>query len=723
MKKIILSLFLAVFCIITAFIFILFGYLYFPTSQPFDRTKLEKNNYSITFYDAKNQQINFATNYSGSKVGIEELPDYLKKAFIAVEDKRFYSHHGVDYRGILRAIKNNFSSGGVKEGGSTITQQLIKNTHLTSERTIQRKIKEIKLSIALEREYSKDEILEFYLNGVYFGEGAYGIQCAAQKYFGVEASKLSLAQACALVATVKAPSVYNPKEPKCEERKNLVLKLMYEQGYLNKEQFEKGVAEKIITVEPQKDYYLRGALQEVYELLNLSPYQDQKIEVYTYYDSYAQSSIENTLPEFNQSAIIMGKTGEIKGYKMPQENHERPIGSTIKPLLVYAPAIDLGEIHLMSKILDEKCSFGDYTPKNYGDKYYGYVSAKDALSLSLNVPAIKILDSIGTQKARLYARKVGIHIDEDGLNIALGSYNGGVKLTTLCSAYSVFLNGGDHLKSTFIREIKKGGKIVYTHKVEGEKVYKSGTCELINQALSECAKTGSAKAIGARHYEVCAKTGTVGKENGNSDAYTVCYTATDVIALRFTETDKTLDNSVTGGLVAKYAGEILNELYKNFTPENFKPSGEVSVIKACLPSYEDGKIMKAHPNQPSRYTFDCPILTSEKDKILQSDFFTPTTICEIYIENFSAKIKSTKKDYVYLEIWRKKDNEQFLLVYDGNCKDFLDNNLLDGNYLYRICPYVFDNDFNKVYCENIDLQKIKINRDDDIKNKDWWDID
>ena len=210
MKKFILRLFVAILGVITALIFIFLGYLYFPTSHTFNRAKLEKNNYSISFFDNKNQQINFATNYLGSKVNIKELPDYLKKAFIAVEDKRFYLHHGVDYRAVLRAVKNNLSTGGIKEGGSTITQQLIKNTHLTSERTIKRKIKEIKLAIALEKEYSKDEILGFYLNGVYFGEGAYGIQCAAQKYFGVDASKLSLAQSCALAATVKAPSVYNP---------------------------------------------------------------------------------------------------------------------------------------------------------------------------------------------------------------------------------------------------------------------------------------------------------------------------------------------------------------------------------------------------------------------------------------------------------------------------------------------------------------------------------
>ncbi len=723
MKKIILRLFLVIFSVIGASFCAFLGYLYFPNNQHFDRTKLEKNNYSITFYDNENKQINFATNYLGSRVKVEELPDYLKKAFIAVEDKRFYTHHGVDYRGVLRAIKNNFSSGGIKEGGSTITQQLIKNTHLTSERTFKRKIKEMKLAIALEREYSKEQILEFYLNGVYFGEGVYGIQCAAQKYFGVEASNLSLAQACALAATVKAPSVYNPKEPKCEDRKNLVLQLMHEQGYLSKEDFNNAKNEKILTIEFRKDFYLRGALQEVYQILNISPYQEQKIEVYTYYNSHAQSSIESTLPDFNQSAVIMGKTGEIKAYKMPQGNYERSIGSTIKPLLVYAPAIDMGEIHLMSKILDERCSFGDYSPQNYANKYYGYISAKEALSLSLNIPAVKILDSIGTQKARLYVDKLGIHINEEGLNIALGSYNGGVKLTTLCSAYNVFLNEGENYSPTFIKQIKKGGKSVYERQITGKKVYKSGTCELINQALSDCAITGSAKAIGKRDFEVCAKTGTVGKANGNSDAYTVCYTSSDIIGIRFSESDKLLANSVTGGMVAKYAGEILSDLYKDYQPENFKSSGELTNIKACLQSYEDGKIMKAHPNQPARYTFDCPILSSEEYKILQSDFFNPTTVCEIKVENFNAEIITAKKNYVCLEIWRKKDNEDYVLIYDGKDDTFKDEELYDGNYLYRVSPYVIDNEGNKIYCEPLDLKKVRIDRDDNIKNKDWWNGD
>ena len=717
MKKVIFRVFFSLFLLFALAIFIFLGYLYLPTNKPFDRDKLEKNNYSITFYDSNNNQINFASNYQGSKVHVAELPSHVKNAFIAVEDKRYYSHHGVDYRAILRALKNNFTYHNKKEGGSTITQQLIKNTHLSSEKTFERKIKEIKLAIALERQYTKQEILNFYLNGVYFGDGAYGIQCASQKYFGVEAKNLSLAQACALAATVKAPSVYNPKEEKCEERKNLVLKLMFDRGFITIEEFESAKNEKINTVENQKDFYLHGALQEVYEILNISPYQEQKIEVYTYLDTSAQSCIENTLSEYNQSAIIMGKTGEIKGYKMPQGNYERSIGSTIKPLLVYAPAIDMGELHLMSKILDEPCSFGDYCPKNYGDKYHGYLSAKDALSLSLNVPAVKILNSIGSEKARLYVD------EEDGLNIALGSYNGGVKLTNLCSAYSCFLNQGTHYKSTFIKSISIGGKPVYKRTINGEKVFKGGTCELINNALMECSISGTAKAIGKRSYQVCSKTGTVGNKNGNSDAYAICYTSSDLIAVRFSETNIPLNNEITGGFVAKYAGEILNELYKNSPPESFESSGEVSIIKGCLISYEDGKIMKAHPSQPPRYTFDCPILTSELNNIVESDFFTPVTTCEIFVNDFSVKINVNKRDYVRYEVWQKKDNEILTLIYDGNESNFFQENLLDGNYFYEIIPYAYDNSGNKIYCESIILQEVKISRDEHIKSQPWWEND
>lgn len=723
MKKVILRIFLLFFLLFSLSFFSILAYLYLPFGNHIDENKLAKNNYSIIFYDNFNQKINLSHSLVNQKVNVNDLPNYVKNAFIAVEDRRFYKHNGVDYRGILRAFKNNLLSRSFKEGGSTITQQLIKNTHLSSEKTLSRKLKEIKLAILLERKFSKDEILSFYLNGVYFGNGVYGIQSASQKYFGVDACNLTLSQACALAGCVKAPSIYNPNEEKCEARKNLVLKIMREQNYISDSQFENSLREKVVTVKQNEDFYLRGVLSELYEILNISPYESEQIEVFTYLDSHAQTCIQNALTMDNQNAVIMSKNGGIKAYKMPLGNYERAIGSTIKPLLVYAPAIDCGEIHLYTKILDEQTSFGDYAPKNYGDKYYGYVSAKDALSLSLNVPAVKILNAVGSKKARLYVDKLDIHIEEEGLCTALGSYNGGVKLTNLCSSYGVFLNEGYYQKPTFIKKIIKEKNTIYTHETNKIKVFKSGTCELINEALLDCAIQGTAKAIGKRSYQVCAKTGTVGKGEGHSDAYTVCYTSCDVMAIRFNEDEELLTNEITGGFVAKYAGEILNELYKDNGPKNFEKSGEVSWVNCCLPSYEEGKILKANKNQPARYTFECPILTSELNKIKESDFFNPTVSCEIERDDFSIIISIEKKSYVGYELTKSFNGEKQTLIYDGKNEQFIDSNLKDGTYRYTLTPYVIDKMGKKVYSESILLTPIKINGDDLLKEKPWWESD
>jgi len=281
------------------------AYLFISPNLHLEQSMLLPNTPSITLLDSANQEICLPVS-AKERVEINGLPEYVVNAFVAVEDKRFFKHNGVDFIGILRAFKSNLLSRSLKEGGSTITQQLIKNTYLTNEKTLNRKIKEIKLALKAEKQFSKEEILSFYLNSVYFGEGAYGIESASKSYFNKSASELSLVEACALASTVKAPSIYNPRKEKCEKRKNLVLNLMLEQGYISNEQYQRGISTKITVKDtPKSSDYAIACIEEIYDKLSLSPYENCKILAHTYYEKDCQTALESTLDEKNQGGIIM----------------------------------------------------------------------------------------------------------------------------------------------------------------------------------------------------------------------------------------------------------------------------------------------------------------------------------------------------------------------------------------------------------------------------------
>ena len=699
------------------------AYLFISPNLHLEQSMLLPNTPSITLLDSANQEICLPVS-AKERVEINGLPEHVVNAFVAVEDKRFFKHNGVDFIGVLRAFKSNLLSRSLKEGGSTITQQLIKNTYLTNEKTLNRKIKEIKLALKAEKQFSKEEILSFYLNSVYFGEGAYGIESASKSYFNKSASELSLVEACALASTVKAPSVYNPRKEKCEKRKNLVLNLMLEQGYISNEQYQRGISTKITVKDtPKSSDYAIACIEEIYDKLSLSPYENCKILAHTYYEKDCQTALESTLDEKNQGGIIMNNQGKILGYKIPEGDFERAPASTIKPLIVYAPAIEEGIVHLATKILDESCSFSGYTPKNYGDKYYGWVSVKDCICKSLNVPAIKVIDSLGTQKARLYARKLNIQIEEEGLGIALGSYNGGVTLQALCSAYTPFLAEGNFYSSTFIKEIFIDEKRVYQDDIASSKVFSAGTCEIINQALKECAISGTARAIGKRDYEVCAKTGTLGNEKGNTDAYTVCYTSEHLIALRFCNKDNSLmTNSISGGYVAKYASNILDDIYSNHTPAPFNNSNEVTYADMCLLAYEEGALQLSDKSLSNKYVFTTPILTKYLKSLPISSFSTPSATCDIQVNGNKVRLTFNKKDYVKIKI-EKSQNGSFELLTVTENTEFTDIDLKDGKYLYKITPIFTDSNGNEILGKEIILPEIIIKREEDFKNSNWWEDD
>ncbi|MBQ7408618.1 MAG: transglycosylase domain-containing protein [Clostridia bacterium] len=702
----------------------LFCYLFLTKDTSLDYSKLSKSTLSVQMYDEEGNAI-FPTSLKEETIAASLLPDYLKNAFIAVEDKRFYSHRGVDFIALLRAIKSNLSSKKIKQGGSTITQQLIKNTHLTSEKTLKRKLCEIKLARTLEKNCSKEQILEYYLNGIYFGNGNYGIQSAAKFYFGIPAQELSISQSACLAACINSPLNYNPLNPKCKNRRNLVLKLMLEQNFITEKEYSQAINEPIITQSTNNGdcfgNYANAALECALEHLNLSPYDSANIVINCYLKPKNQQILCDCMQEVNGGAIMLTPTGKVTAYFMPQGEYERPPASCIKPLLVYAPALEEGLINLQTPILDEKCTFGDYSPENYGAKYNGYVSVKQAIVNSLNVPAVKILQTVGVEKAKGYLQKLGITIEESGLNIALGGYFGGVKLTDLCAAYACFANGGNYFKPQFISSIYKNGKCVYQD-TEGEtRVFSQSTCALINDALTACSISGTAKAIGARSYPICAKTGTSGNKKGNTDCLTVCYSSTDVLGVWLGNKDNSLlPNAITGGVAARCASNILNELYDKSDPLPFEECDQVEWVDLCSLAYQNHSVMKAAPNQPKRYIFE-GLFSKESAQMLPiSDYFEPKlNNCNISVEKNSVLITFEKQKHVKVEIAQIVNGKKEVIA-STDQSSFLQAVESEGKYQYILTPYVQTENSNKMYGESVTLPSVLIYSYDDIINTPWW---
>ncbi len=492
-------------------IIILFGVLLTAFFSITSSVKLNSEKFinfkkSVVFYDIDGNEIS-SENDKNKLTTFENLPKNLINAFISIEDKRFYKHNGIDFRGLFRATFNNIKSFSFKEGASTISQQLIKNTHLSNEKTIKRKLAEMKLAIQLEKKYSKEQILEMYLNTIYFGENCFGITKASSFYFDKMPKQLNLDECAMLAGLVKAPSNYSPLNnfEKCNYRKDVVLKEMLKQNYISNEEFSKYFNKdiKLNVNNTSDDYnYLTIAKKELSKILEDKNVYMDNIKVYTNFDANLQRELENSFDSFqtkyNKSAIILDKNSKILAYKSNIRELPHQIGSCIKPLIAYAPALELNQIEEYSLFLDEKTNFNGYTPSNYGNNYYGYITAKEGLSKSSNVETLKILQDVGIEKAKEFINKTDIKLTEkdNSLCIGLGATEKGATLKELTSAYSIFNNDGYYKSAYCIDSIKDefGGEI-YFNKNISKKVFEKDTTFLTNEMLKETVNNGTAKKL------------------------------------------------------------------------------------------------------------------------------------------------------------------------------------------------------------------------------------
>lgn len=554
-------------------------------------------------------------------VSISELQPSTVYAFISAEDARFFEHEGVDVIRIAGAIVADIKAGSYVQGASTISQQLIKLSHLTSEKTISRKAEEAALAYEMERQYSKEDILEMYLNYVYFGGGYYGIEAAAEGYFGVHASDLTLDQSAMLAGILKSPSGYAPhiNYAASINRRNNILRLMRDYGYITDDEKKQASARRPTILHDKNEeysgYYTDAVTKSAAALMGITV--DELIRggysIYSAMDSDIQHYCEEMFKngelfpaEDSEAAIVVlepstgmvvamvggrSYTGGIS-FNRATDIRRQP-GSVIKPVIAYAPAFEYLNYTAADMILDEETTFADYTPSNYGNKYYGWVTVREAVTKSLNVPAVKTLSEVGVGRAKDFAKRCGIEFDDtdDSLALALGGFTYGVSPLQIAGAYSCFASGGIYNTPTLIKKITdRNGLTVYEYRQDSRRVMSEANAYILTSMLKSVVTEGTGHRLNTLDIPIAGKTGTVGLANGNRDAWMAGYTPEyTAVVWQGYDSDRLglLPSSATGGT---YPALMLYELFNHIYPDG--RSGDFEKPESVKQYSIDAKTLK-----------------------------------------------------------------------------------------------------------------------------------
>ena len=676
-------------------------YAFITKDAKLDENKLTDYSRSIIVCDANGKEItNASLSAKRKSVKLENLNDYTVNAFIASEDRNFYKHNGLNYKRMLKALITNLSSRSFSQGASTISQQLIKNTHLSGDKTIKRKLSEIKLTRKLEKKYSKDEILEMYLNTIYFGHNCYGLESAAEFYFGTTADKLDLESSAALAGLLTSPNNFSPynNPEKCIKRRNTVLKCMQECGYIAESQYEKAAGSAIKTAQSAKSGSSSAYLYRVFEELEDINADFFKLtdgcRIITYMDEELQKYADSLNAGCECAVMVTSQEGGVRAYRSDIGGAKRQPGSTIKPLLVYAPAIEENIICPATKISDEKTDFGGYSPENHDKKYHGYITAEECLAKSYNVPAVKILNSLTLDKAEKYALKMGIKLEdgEKNLALALGGMKYGLSLEDLCEKYRAFAGGGAYSDTKFIKEIRlKNGKVIYRAKDYYTKVYSRGTASLMNQMLCRTAEDGTAKKLKNLDFDVAAKTGTCGTEKGNTDAYCMAYTFSDCIGVWLGSKDNKPLEITGGGDCCNIAKKLLELMYENNRPPQMDKTSGTKAINIDRETYStNNKIVLADDIAPKLSVSTIRVKEDAVPKEKSTAFSVPEIKKPlIKAENNSILIQLCQTKYYAYLIKRQHDGKE-TVIYEGKWQDKIYDEVEGGKYTYSVTPYYSD---------------------------------
>ena len=572
---------------------------------------------ATTIYDKNNNVVDVLEAESRDAVKLEDVSPYVKEAFLAIEDKKFYSHHGLHFKGIIRAALTNFLKGKATQGGSSITQQLAKNAFLTPERTFSRKVKEAILTYQIERTYTKDEILERYLNEIYFGSGSYGIKIAADQYFRKDPKDLNIAEAALLAGIPNRPTKYDPNRSldNALHRQQIILKEMFEDGRITKEEYEEALAYKfeleneenvknvpkntsIIYNRRPKKAYNNPELTTIVENYLAEIYDDEQIyssglKIYTTIDLDYQKVARDTFnaypyfknKEINGAMVTLdpftgGIVSIVGGKNFKAGNFDRAtmarrqLGSSFKPF-VYLKALEEG-YEPYSVVVNDFVAYGKWAPKNFDGRYTFNSTLVNSLNLSLNIPAVKLMDAVTVDAFKEeMTDKIKLSSEIQNLTTALGSVDS-TPVNTAAN-FSIFVNGGYIVKPNIIREIRDNQDIlIYVADIEKVKAFDSVDVSVITAMLKTVVSNGTATKArvvdkSGRPIQQGGKTGTTNEHRtawfvGITPEYvTVCYIGRD--------DNKTMYGKMTGGsavapMWARYYQTLINKgLY---TPGKFE---------------------------------------------------------------------------------------------------------------------------------------------------------
>lgn len=555
-----------------------------------------------------------ASNIEG--VGIKQIPDHLIHAVISTEDQRFYKHDGINYFAIGKAFVQNTLQGGIVAGGSTLTQQLSKNAFLTQERTYTRKFKELIITKKIEQKYSKDEIMERYLNQIYFGEGAWGIQRAAQTYFGKDVSDLSLSESAIMAGLIKAPSILSPLKDidKSVERRDVVLSLMEKEGYISKNEMEKAKEEQIVLEGKKIDeykgnypYYVDHIIEEAIQKYGLTENEilSGGLRIYTEMNPEIQGAVEEVFkndslfpkgqpdqmvqsgaafinPLTGGISAIVGGRGEhtFRGFNRATQLKRQP-GSTMKPLAAYTPALEQG-YEMFDMLQDMPINLGGYQPMNYDKQFRGEVTMYDAVVNSYNVPPVWLLDNMGLKYGINAVERFGIDLQKEDHHhgLVLGGMSKGLSPLALAQAYSAFPSKGLMTEAHSIKRIEDAeGKLIAKWHNNATKVTDEKTADKMTYMLKGVVEEGTGKNARVDGWEIAAKTGTTevpfGTGAGTKDHWFVGYTPEIVgaIWMGYDKTDEThfLTQSSSSTVTVLFK-EIFTNSINQYSQKQFKLS-------------------------------------------------------------------------------------------------------------------------------------------------------
>ncbi len=721
---------LAVFCI---------GYYFAVTNKanlsPEKLVLCEKN---VTVYDYTGTETkSLSSAIKGQTARIQNTPRHIAQAFIDTEDKRFFTHHGFDTRRIIKACLVNLRTKSFHEGASTISQQLIKNTHLTQDKTVKRKLCEWKLTRLLEKNYDKREILERYLNVIYFGHDCFGIQSASAFYFGKDPKDLDVADAAVLAGLVKSPNNYSPfKNPlACQKRKETVLGLMRKNGSISDTEYRDAI-KKPLPVSPsvhKKNFsYAHFVFDELSTLSEIYRFRiGGKIEIYTYYDRAMQTALENVANSHTQTdktlLISDVKTGGFSACVSTVGNIRRLPGSLLKPLFVYAPAMEENVLSPATPLLDEPVNYNGYKPKNFNGQYQGYVSARESLAQSLNIPAVKTLETLGLARVNEYATQMNLTLEKDDLSLALalGGMKNGYTLPQLVSAYATFPKMGTYTENRFISKIKINDVTVYQHKSRPRRVFSEDTSALMTDMLQTTAQTGTAKKLRTLPFPVAAKTGTTGTANGNTDAYAVSYTPQNVIGVW-------LGNSKGGFIDCTGGGEPCNLISqahlalrsiqekRGNVQEKFQlPCNIVRVDLDKTIYYDTHTLCLADEYAPKEYRIS-ELFKKQCVPSKKSDFFSNPAIIQPVLQYSQGKVTicfdERSPRFYHYRIERYDYATHNTLYCGAFTQTFIDDSVENGKvYRYTVTP-IYKGKSGKT----LTLPTVYTTQKESILDKPWW---